>query len=213
MLLNKEDNMKSETDKEQLILKAAEEEFLEKGYNGAKTTSIAQKAGVTHAMLHYYYRTKEKLFELVFRNKVRLIADSLKYILDENNNFEDAIANFIHVHFEFLKKNPRLVNFVYNEVYSNKENLDILHRSIFPIIQEVLNKLNSLIETEVKKGTIKPVNPLQLILNILSVNIMTFIFYPIMIQYSENKSSAYYKQMLKEREESNIQFILNSIRK
>lgn len=96
--------MKSETDKEQLILKAAEEEFLEKGYNGAKTTSIAQKAGVTHAMLHYYYRTKEKLFELVFRNKVRLIADSLKYILDENNNFEDAIANFIHVHFEFLKK-------------------------------------------------------------------------------------------------------------
>ena len=205
--------MKSETDKELLILKAAEEEFLEKGYNGAKTTSIAQKAGVTHAMLHYYYRTKEKLFELVFRNKVRLITGSFKQILDEKNNFEDTIANFIHAHFEFIKSNPRLINFVYNEVYSNKENRDILYHSVFPIIQEVINKLNSLIETEVKKETIKQVDPLQLILNIISVNIMTFIFYPILIQYSENKSSAYYKQMLKEREESNIQFILNSIRK
>lgn len=49
--------------KEQEILKAAEQEFLTKGYDGARTTSIAQAAGVTHAMLHYYFRTKEQLFD------------------------------------------------------------------------------------------------------------------------------------------------------
>lgn len=48
---------------EELILLSAEKEFLEKGYSGAKTTAIADAAGVTHAMLHYYFRTKDKLFE------------------------------------------------------------------------------------------------------------------------------------------------------
>ena len=43
--------------KESQILEAAEKEFLTKGYNGARTTSIAKEAGVTHAMLHYYFRS------------------------------------------------------------------------------------------------------------------------------------------------------------
>ena len=43
--------------KEQAILAAAEQEFLAKGFDGARTTSIAAAAGVTHAMLHYYFRT------------------------------------------------------------------------------------------------------------------------------------------------------------
>ena len=59
--------LKTETTKERLILEAAEDEFITKGYNGAKTTEIAKKAGVTHAMLHYYYRTTENLFQKVFR--------------------------------------------------------------------------------------------------------------------------------------------------
>ena len=51
--------------KEQAIIDAAEREFLTKGFDGARTTSIAQAAGVTHAMLHYYFRTKEKIFERI----------------------------------------------------------------------------------------------------------------------------------------------------
>ena len=54
--------MKEETSNtEQSILKAAEKEFLKKGFSGSKTTEIAKEAGVTHAMLHYYFRTKENL--------------------------------------------------------------------------------------------------------------------------------------------------------
>ena len=51
--------------KEQAILEAAEREFIAKGFAGARTTSIAEAAGVTHAMLHYYFRTKEQLFERI----------------------------------------------------------------------------------------------------------------------------------------------------
>lgn len=57
--------------KEQAILEAAEQEFLNKGFAGARTTSIAEAAGVTHAMLHYYFRTKEQLFERILDEKMR----------------------------------------------------------------------------------------------------------------------------------------------
>ena len=79
ILLNKNDNMKEETSNtEQSILKAAEKEFLKKGFSGSKTTEIAKEAGVTHAMLHYYFRTKENLFNKVFEEKARQLADTLR---------------------------------------------------------------------------------------------------------------------------------------
>ena len=56
--------------KEQQILEAAEREFLEKGYDGARTTSIAKAADVTHAMLHYYFRTKKHLFERIIQGVI-----------------------------------------------------------------------------------------------------------------------------------------------
>lgn len=57
------------TDTESRILQAAEEEFLLKGLEGARTTAIAERAGVTHAMLHYYFRTKNMLFERIIEEK------------------------------------------------------------------------------------------------------------------------------------------------
>ena len=63
--------------KEQTILEAAEREFLNKGFAGARTTSIAEAAGVTHAMLHYYFRTKEQLFERILDEKMRLMSQSV----------------------------------------------------------------------------------------------------------------------------------------
>ena len=63
--------------KEQAILEAAEREFIAKGFAGARTTSIAEAAGVTHAMLHYYFRTKEQLFERILDEKMRLMGESV----------------------------------------------------------------------------------------------------------------------------------------
>lgn len=60
------------------ILKAAEEEFMEKGYGNAKMMSIAARAGVSHSMLHYYYRSKGKLFQIIFDEKAKLIVSILE---------------------------------------------------------------------------------------------------------------------------------------
>ena len=72
-------------DTETKILKAAEREFLEKGYGGARTTSIAEAAGVTHAMLHYYFRTKDKLFERIVTEKMGLLSKIMLSAIEESD--------------------------------------------------------------------------------------------------------------------------------
>ena len=76
--------------KEQQILEAAEKEFLEKGYNGARTTSIAKAADVTHAMLHYYFRTKEQLFERFIDKKMSEIVPP-DFVIGTPKNFHRII--------------------------------------------------------------------------------------------------------------------------
>ena len=84
--------MKEETSNtEQSILKAAEKEFLKKGFSGSKTTEIAKEAGVTHAMLHYYFRTKENLFNKVFEEKAKQLADTFLSRVDESLLFLEKI--------------------------------------------------------------------------------------------------------------------------
>ena len=111
--------MKEETSNtEQSILKAAEKEFLKKGFSGSKTTEIAKEAGVTHAMLHYYFRTKENLFNKVFEEKARQLADTFLSRVDESLPFLEKIKCFIEAHFDLLTANPELPLFIYREIYN-----------------------------------------------------------------------------------------------
>ena len=69
------------------ILAAAEKEFLEKGYEKAKISAIAKEAGINHAMVHYYYSTKEDLFDIVFKSKIDLLIKGLDRSLDQGGDF------------------------------------------------------------------------------------------------------------------------------
>lgn len=204
--------MKAKTTNEKLILKAAEEEFLSKGYSGAKTTSIAKKAGVTHAMLHYYYRTKENLFQKVFQQKVRMIADSFEVILDENLPFEMIVKTFIEKHFDFLMGNPGLVNFVQAEVRANNENVAILRSILLSKVNSILNRLEKILEQEISKGNIRAVEPLELLTNIISLNLSASVFYSITGQLGLYKNSAQVETLLKKKKEDNVRYILYSLK-
>lgn len=122
--------MKEEQNTEQAILKAAEKEFIEKGYALSKTTEIAKAAGVTHAMLHYYFRTKENLFDKVFQEKSRLIAGSFASIVNEDLPFLEKVAKSVEMHFNFLINNPKLAFFVVSEIVANKERQDNLQKNV-----------------------------------------------------------------------------------
>ncbi|MCL1937286.1 MAG: TetR/AcrR family transcriptional regulator [Candidatus Azobacteroides sp.] len=204
--------MKTENNNEQLILEAAEAEFLEKGYNNAATTAIAKRAGVTHAMLHYYFRTKVNLFQKVFQNKVRLIGDSFFQCVNEDVSLEEAIRKFTESHFEFIRQNPKLVSFVYNEVALNKENRSFLINQVRPKIFNMLNRMDELLAAEISKGNVKPVKVHDLLFNIVSINVMTFMAYPIIGDLINTQNSRYLNRLINERKESNVQFVLNALK-
>lgn len=204
--------LKTETTNERLILEAAEDEFITKGYNGAKTTEIAKKAGVTHAMLHYYYRTKENLFQKVFQEKVRMIANSFEVIFDDSLPLETIIRTFVEKHFDFVMENEGLVNFVYNEVKANKENSILLRNILLSKMTYVFGHFEKIIESEVSKGTIKPIKAMDLFANIISLNLASSMFFSISGIIGSVHGFGYSEDLLKQRRENNVQFILFSLR-
>ena len=94
--------MSKKENKEQDILKAAEMLFAEKGFKGATTTLIAAQAGVTHAMLHYYFRTKDQIFLKVFDTYLEEILQSLKSIMVTDIFQPDLIRKTTEICFDFF---------------------------------------------------------------------------------------------------------------
>lgn len=208
-----EEKEKKEKNKEQAILDAAEQVFLEKGFEPAKTTQIASLAGVTHAMLHYYYRTKEKLFNMVFDQKVRLLKDSLFTAFDNPDvPFLEKIQVGIESHFDFLKANPRLPRFVLNELISSPERMKLLERRIKKLAANVLEKLTAEIEAEVRKGTIHRIEPVMLLIDIASMNVFVFAALPLLRHFAfipfESEEA-----FLEARKKENVEMIMRRLKK
>src|SRR5512133_3072005 len=104
---------------EERIFDAATEVFEEKGLAGARMQNIADRAGINKALLHYYYRTKDHLFEAVFTALAKKVFSRFTPIFDDKMSIEEKIRFFFREHIEFLRKNPRLPGFILNEINNN----------------------------------------------------------------------------------------------
>lgn len=206
------DNQEKQS-KEQLILAAAEQEFLTKGYDGARTTSIAQAAGVTHAMLHYYFRTKEQLFERIVDEKFATMSHSMFTILgDPSLPIVERIKGGIAAHFDFVAENPLLPRFVINEIISRPERYELLYKRIGDIIDNISNGLQSEIDHAAERGEMEKVDIKMLFISIMSLNIFTFLAYPFMKPLL-GELMADSEQFLAERKAENVETILRRIKK
>lgn len=197
---------------EQVILEAAEAEFLEKGYGNAKTLSIAKRAGVSHSMLHYYFRTKENLFQMIFLKKVQTISLHLEDIFEQHLPFFETVRLIVESQFDFVARNPKLPHFILNEILSNKENRTLLLKVLSPQVKDVLARLKEMLAEEIAKGTIRAISMSYFMINLVSINVSTFVVLPILQDMSPAKDNKLIEDMLKERRESNVQFILNGLR-
>lgn len=206
------DNQEKQS-KEQQILAAAEQEFLTRGYDGARTTSIAQAAGVTHAMLHYYFRTKEQLFERIVDEKFETMSHSMFAIMgDPSLPIVERIKGGIGAHFDFVAQNPLLPRFVINEIISRPERYDVLYKRVGAIIDNVYRGLQSEIDRSAERGEIERVDIKMLFISIMSLNIFTFIAYPFM-EPLMGELMANRERFLAERKAENIETILRRIKK
>ena len=175
----KRQDKQQNNDTEVLILQAAEREFLSKGFIGARTTSIAEAAGVTHAMFHYYFRTKEKLFERIISEKITLLKEALTgSIIDVNAPLTEKLRNLISNHLEFIAANPDLPRFLIGEIFSNPERSASFLDSLAAIAPIFISTLQQQIDVEADKGLCRRVDAKMLMLDIVSLNVFAYMAAP-----------------------------------
>ena len=168
---------------EKIILQAAEEEFLLKGFAGARTTEIAQKAGVNHAMLHYYFNTKEQLFEQVMAEKIALFRDSVTSVFEQSDlPVLQQIKEAMSRHFDFVRQNPLLPRFIINEISVRPEYIESLKSKLLPIAGNAFRKLQQSLDEASAHGEICQIDARTLMLDIVSLNLFVFIAHPIISQ-------------------------------
>jgi len=200
------------TNTEQAILEAAEKIFFQKGYTGARTTEIAEAAGVNHALLHYYFRTKEALFERIFQEKTTQLVSFLVQAFDSDLPFFEKIKLGIEKHFDFIAQNLGLPFFIIREIIQNEDRKQIVHQRLAPIAFEMNKRLSVLIQEEIDKGTIRPVNAQDLLLNLMSLNVFSFLALQVLFDVKSGCQSKNHKQFLEERKKNNVETIINSIK-
>ena len=140
----------TETDKltEEKIFEAATDVFLDKGMDGARMQDIANRANINKALLHYYYRTKDKLFEAVYEKIAEKVFSKFAPVFNEKLSLEDKIRFFFNEHISFLQKNPRLPAFILNEINRNPARFRKLINNID------INRLWSMLEEQHKEELI-----------------------------------------------------------
>ena len=200
-------------DTEAEILKAAEQEFMLRGFDGAKTASIARAAGVTHAMLHYYFRTKEQLFERILTDKMNLMGRS---VLTAFGNPElpllERLKDGISRHFDFLVENPDLPRFIINEVFSRPERYEIMRKGVSRIIDKLMQSVQQELDSMAAQGEIVPVDVRMLMLDVVSLNIFPVSTYP-MIKPLLGDIAADRERFFEQRKAENIEVIMRRIKK
>lgn len=168
---------------EKIILQAAEEEFLLKGFAGARTTEIAQKAGVNHAMLHYYFNTKEQLFEQVMAEVIALFRDSVASVFEQSDMpVLEQIKEAMSRHFDFVRQNPLLPRFIINEISVRPEYMESLRNKILPLAGSVFSKLQQSLDAASARGEICQIDARTLLIDVISMNLFVFIAHPIVAQ-------------------------------
>lgn len=173
-------NMKEQTTEEK-ILEAAEKEFLQRGFESARTTSIAKEAGVTHAMLHYYFRTKEKLFEKIISDKMSMLGELMLDSLTKSNlPLFDKLQEAIIRHLDFINANSNLPLFFIREVYSNPERMRLMATALQTHAKKSICNLQAEIDELAERGECRRVDATMLLIDIVSLNIFSFIAQPVM---------------------------------
>ena len=202
-------NTKTNQDTEGQILDAAQEVFQKKGMDGARMQEIADQAGINKAMLHYYYRSKQLLFEAVFSNAFALLAPQMNKILNDDSSIEEKVRNFTHNYISFIAKHPYLPNFIIQEMNRNPKFFEkIQQNAAFPTLEKFSQQVN----LEVEQGILKPVDGKQLFINILSLNIFPFIASPLIKGFLEIDDKGF-KELMIERRIAVTEFIINSIKR
>ena len=202
-----------ESNTEQKILDAAKDVFQKKGMTGARMQEIADRAGINKALLHYYYRTKEKLFEKVFEAAFYLFYPKIRKMFISDKTVFEKIEFFIHSYIGVLRNHPYIPGFIINEINRNPQILvKIFEKNIEFKTDNVLDVFQKQIDGEAEKGIIRSIDVKSLMVNIIGLCVFPIVARPIIqgVLFDSNKKE--YDNFISQREVLVTEFVINSIR-
>jgi len=191
---------------EEQILESAKAVFIRKGFAAARMQEIADLAGINKSLLHYYFRSKDQLFEAVFLQAIRSFLPEIKKVLEAEMPLKLKIIKFVETYIDVLQANPHIPAFVIQELNSDPGRFVDLFRNygVNPIT------IMRQIEEEAGYGQIRPVRADHFLVNLLGMCLFPFVARPV-VQGVLRKNPEEYDVFLKERKEQIIQFVMNSI--
>lgn len=202
--------IKKDSKAEEKILEAAKKVFTTKGMAGARMQDIADEAGMNKALLHYYFKNKEKLFDVVFRAEAMKFFPKINQIFQSDAGLFEKIEKFVSEYVDEILKNPYLPWFVLNEINRDPDKFmnKIWGKENLPKPAKFLEQ----IEKEIKKGTIRRISPLHLLMNLLSMTIFPFVAKP-MITRNLQLDELQFREAMQQRKKEIPQFIKDAIKK
>jgi len=198
-------------DTEEKILDAAKEVFSQKGFDGARMQEIADKAEINKAMLHYYFRSKQQLFERIVELHIQLITPKLVEAISDSGTVIENLERLVDSYIDTIMQNPSMPMFLLNELAQRRVNAFSQMKNVLGR-EKVIAKLFQKMEEEQKTGMIKDIPPHHLLLSVMSLIVFPFIAWPVFQHLIEIPEEQYNSMML-ERKTVVKDFIRSAITK
>jgi TetR/AcrR family transcriptional regulator len=203
-------------DTEQRILDAAHAVFLRRGTAGARTQEIAKEAGVNSALLHYYFRSKERLADAVFQRAAMQLMPAVIRILGSDAELEAKVEQVVDVELQQLQKTPYLPGYILSELTHHPERVRQLFSAVTGVTptevgRRVFKVLGAQINARVKAGRMHPIAPEQFAINLLALCVFPFAARP-MVMALVGLDQAGFNQFIERRRRELAPFFLRALR-
>jgi TetR/AcrR family transcriptional regulator len=201
----------TENDKqtEEKIFDSATEIFEEKGMDGARMQDIADHAGINKSLLHYYFRTKDQLFNAVFEKLAAKMLRKFSPVFEKDLSLEEKIRFFFKQHIEFMQENPRLPSFILNEINRKPARIKKLLKNID--IKKFWETLEEQHREEFAMYNITIESLPQIMTTIASMSVFPFAAKPILEGIMENFGLSFEKY-IEERKTFAADFVISAIK-
>ena len=198
-----------EQNTEELIRQAARKVFTEKGLTGARMQDIADEAGINRALLHYYFRSKDKLFELVFDEAFTRFLGTVQPIIYAHIPFFEKIEHLVEAEMDLVESQPCNPLFILNEMKQNPAICE--KKNLFKLYTPFLEQLSVLLHEEYKAGRVIKIEGEQLFLNIISLILFPYIAKEY-VQHAFGMEEGEYRKMMQRRKKEIARFVIQAIK-
>jgi AcrR family transcriptional regulator len=202
-------DMGNEQKTEEQILEAAKVVFQERGFAGARMQEIADQADINKSMLHYYFRSKDKLFQKVFQESLLQFFPKILKVLSGDLALVPKIQKLVETYYDMFQQHPHLPSFIIHEMNQHPRRFK---EFINDVGVEIPAKFVKQIQAEIESGQMRTIEPQEFIINTIGLCVFPVIARPmieIVFQMDEEK----YQQFLENRKKELPKFILNAVRK